>query len=208
MTKVSDILGHMREVGTWVDWDNTVDGVIVGSEDAEVRQAAVAWMPSYEALREAIELGCQLFIAHEPTFYTHRHELDHIGEWPGADQKKRFIEQSGLTVLRNHDTWDNMPEVGIPWSWARFLKVEGEPSATRPYLNVYPIPETTLDELARKVAARTALIGEPCVEVAGDPGMRVTHLGIGTGADAAREPTARWERTRASSATTGPITGR
>jgi len=181
MTKVQDVLDYIRCVGTWVDWDRTVDGLIVGSAEAEVREAAVAWIPSLAALREAVRLGCQLFITHEPTFYSHGDELGHMHEWPGADEKKRFIEENGLTVVRIHDTWDRMPEVGIPWSWAAFLGIEGTPSESRPYLNVYPVPETTLEELAGKVAARTALLGEPMVQVVGDPEMVVRRVGIGTG---------------------------
>ena len=181
MTRVSDILNYMRKVGTWVDWDRTVDGVIVGSADTEVTDAAIAWIPSYEALREAARMRCQLFITDEPTFYSHRGELEHAGEWPGAQEKKAFIEQCGLTILRNHDTWDNMPGVGIPWAWAAFLGIEGKPAACRPYLHVYAIPETTLGELARRIASRTAGIGEPTVQVAGDPAMQVSRVGIGTG---------------------------
>jgi len=181
MTKAQDLLDYMRSIGTWVDWGNTVDQIIIGSGETEVTQAAVAWIPSYDALRRAVEMGCQLFITHEPTFYSHRCELEEMDRWPDAAEKAKFIEDSGLTILRNHDTWDNMPGVGIPWSWAAFLEIEGEPSAVRPYLNVYPIPGTTLEELAQRVAARTALIGEPAVQVVGDPAMRVTRLGIGTG---------------------------
>jgi len=181
MTKVQDVLDHMRKIGTWVNWEGTVDRVILGSPDAEVQRAAVAWIPSMEAIDGALRLGCQLFVTHEPTLYSHTNELDHLDEWPGAAEKRRFIEDSGLTILRNHDTWDNMPEVGIPWSWAAFLGIEGEPSESRSYLNVYPIPETTLDDLARQVAARTAIIGEPAVQVVGDPAMKVRHLGVGTG---------------------------
>jgi putative NIF3 family GTP cyclohydrolase 1 type 2 len=181
MTRVSDILGYMRSAGTWVNWESTVDRVIVGSEEAEVKTAAVAWVAGMKELKEAVRLGCDLFVTHEPTFYSHRNELDHISEWPGAAEKRKFIEASGLTILRNHDTWDNMPEVGIPWSWAAFLQVEGKPCATRPYMNVYPIPETTLEKLAAKVAARTALIGEPRVQVAGPPDLKMRKLGIGTG---------------------------
>ena len=29
MTKAQDLLDHMRRIGTWVDWDHTVDRVIV-----------------------------------------------------------------------------------------------------------------------------------------------------------------------------------
>lgn len=181
MTTVGDILDYQRQVGTWVDWERTVDGVIVGSADAEVRDAAVGWIPSYEALRKAVELGCQLFVTHEPTFYSHRNELEHLGAWPGAEEKNRFIEEGGLTILRNHDTWDFMPEVGIPWAWAAFLEMDGEPLETGYGLHVYAVEEMTLDALARRVARRTAAIGEPAVQMAGEPGLRVRKVGIGTG---------------------------
>jgi len=181
MAKVRDILAYMQRVGTWVNWEQTVDRVIVGSPDADVKNAAVAWIASRDALQKAERLGCQLLITHEPTFYSHTKELDHLGEWPGAAEKKEFIEKSGLAVLRCHDTWDNMPEVGIPWSWAAFLNIKGKPSATRPYLNVWPVGKRTLGELAQRVAERTAGIGEPAVQVVGDLAMPVTHLGVGTG---------------------------
>ena len=110
MVKVQDFLDYIRSIGTWVDWDRTVDRLIVGSAQAEVRQAAVAWIPSLEALREAVRLGCQLFVTHEPTLYSHTEELGNMHKWPGADEKKRFIEENGLSVVRIHDTWDRMPE--------------------------------------------------------------------------------------------------
>jgi len=181
MATAQDVLDHVRQVGTWVNWEQTVDRVIVGAPDVEVTNAAVAWISSREALAEAARLGCELFVTHEPTFYTHAHELDHLDEWPGAEEKRAWIERQGIAVLRCHDTWDNMPEVGIQWAWAEFLGLEGEPVESRPYLNVYAVPETTLEDLARRVAERTSAIGEPAVQVAGDPTMKITCVGVGTG---------------------------
>jgi putative NIF3 family GTP cyclohydrolase 1 type 2 len=180
-TRVSDLLDYMRRTADWVDWDDTVDGVIVGSLDAEVSRAAVAWIPDSVSLRRAVEMGCELFITHEPTLYSHGGELEHAGEWPGAEEKRRYIEHSGLTVLRCHDTWDRMPEVGIPWAWAGFLELGEEPVESRPFLNVYRVDQTTLEELAQRVADRTTLLGEPRVQVAGDPALEVNRLGVGTG---------------------------
>ena len=181
MVRVQDIFDYMHRTATWVDWNNTVDGVIVGNAAAAVTQAGVAWIPSMDALREAVRMGCQLFMTHEPTLYSHKDELDHMAEWPGAEDKRRFIQDNGLTVLRNHDTWDGMPEVGIPWSWAAFLGLHGEPFARTRHLQVYPVSQMTLEELAVKVAERTALIGEPTVQMIGDPDQMVTRVGVGTG---------------------------
>jgi len=182
MTKAGDILAYQQQVGAWVDWDNTPDRIVVGSAEVQVTDAAVAWIATCEALREAASMGCQLFITHEPTFYVQDEELWGVDTWPeDAAAKKRFIEEQGLTVLRFHDTWDGMPEVGIPWAWAKFLGFENEPLAQTLHLQVRPVEEMTLEALARHVASRTSALGEPAVQVVGDPQMRVSKIGTGTG---------------------------
>jgi len=60
-------------VGTWVDWEAgaTCDGFKYGGPDTQIRGIAVAWQSSLPALRQAHELGCNLFITHEPTLRAH-----------------------------------------------------------------------------------------------------------------------------------------
>jgi len=38
-----DLAAHMRQVGTWVDWERTVDTFKAGDPQAEVRGIAVSW---------------------------------------------------------------------------------------------------------------------------------------------------------------------
>jgi putative NIF3 family GTP cyclohydrolase 1 type 2 len=100
-----------------------------------------------------------------------------------GEKKKKFIEDSGIVVLRCHDVWDKMPDVGIPWAWGRFLGFTSKPAAISEdrYLHRYDIAPVTLDAFAKSVAAKTAAIGEPVVQVCGNPEQTVSRVGIGTG---------------------------
>ena len=133
------------------------------------------------ALRAAAERDFRLVICHEPTFWNHRDGFH--GSDPEVEAKRRFIEQSGITIMRNHDCWDRWPDVGIPWAWSRFLGLGDTPVATGRdgYLHRYDIAPVTLAEFARGVAQRCGPIGEPTVQVTGDLDSEVSRIGIGTG---------------------------
>ncbi len=186
----SEILSHFLSRAHWVDPDQTVDRVIIGNPQAQVRRVLVTWISSFAALRAAAAGRCQLLITHEPTFWAHREELARVEDWtPGtpkrelAERKRGFIEDNGLIILRIHDAWDRMPEIGIPWAWARFLGLGRRPAAigAEGYQHRYDIEPVSLAVLARRIAASTAALGEPAVQVVGDHEQIVSKVGVGTG---------------------------
>ena len=179
--KAIDMLEHFLSRADWVDRENTVDRIIVGDPDREVQTCFVSWMPSLEAIRTVVDRGADLLVCHEPTFWNHRDDRP-VHEGPPA-VKARFIAENDVVILRNHDCWDRWPDIGIPWSWARFLGLESPPAAFGgdQYQHRYDIEPVALDELAARVAARCAALGEPSVQVTGDGGQQVSKIGIGTG---------------------------
>jgi len=181
--RASEIREHFVSRADWVDSEKTVDRVIIGDPDREVRRVLVTWISSFAALRVAAERGVDMLMTHEPTFYVHANELEKMPAMEVVEAKRRFIERSGLVILRNHDVWDRMPQVGIPWAWARFLGLGTTPTATgaNGYQHRYDIEPAPLDALAARIAARTATIGEPYVQVVGDGSRQVSRVGIGTG---------------------------
>ena len=48
-----EIHNHFRERGTWVNWERTTDTFKAGDPEKPVRTIAVAWKPSWDALKEA-----------------------------------------------------------------------------------------------------------------------------------------------------------
>jgi putative NIF3 family GTP cyclohydrolase 1 type 2 len=174
---------HFLGLADWVDPATTVDRVIIGDPEREVRRVLVTWIASFRAVRAAVRRGCDLVMTHEPTFWAHANELETMESSPLAAAKRRFIEESGLVVLRNHDVWDRMPAIGIPWAWARFLGLGSSPAAigASGYQHRYDIEPVTFEAFAQRVARCTASLGEPWVQAVGEARRNVSRVGIGTG---------------------------
>lgn len=171
-----------------------MDRIIVGDAQTVVRGIAVMWTPTWDALRRAVADGCNVVVAHEPTFYSH-FDLDGFEEQAGKisaaaqralvptrDAKLRWIQENGLVVIRSHDVVDRMPG-GVPDSLVRQLGFAESDVLVRkdPYRIVQIVPAVTAAELAQRLAKAFARIGQPGVAFYGDPQRRVEKLGLGTG---------------------------
>ncbi len=183
----AELRTHFISQAPWVDPDSTVDTVKAGDPHRQIHKAGVGWMATIFDLQAAHAAGCDLFITHEPTFFGHRdvHEKRGAQVEPGRT-KRRFLEQTGMVVLRLHDTWDAWPKIGIRDSWARGLGLtdfiaENHSGPQARWHAVYRIEETTLGEFARTVAARVRCLGQDGVDMMGDPEMRVSRPALGVG---------------------------
>lgn len=165
----------------WVDREKTVDTFKAGDPEAEVRGIAVGWMSYTWALQQALELGCNVFVTHEPTFYDHYDRDPATFDLPGVCEKQAWIEENKLVILRCHDLWDQFPGTGIPDSWGDLLGL-GAPSLVDGYFRAYDVERKTALEIARQVAKRTRPFGQEAVQLIGPADRLVTRLGIGTGA--------------------------
>jgi len=188
--KAREILHHFNSQATWVDRHPTVDRILLGDPDRDVRTVLVTWMSTMKAIRYAVENGFDLLMTHEPTFWIHDNEVEKLdakeesaAKLATAALKRRLVEESGLVVERNHDCWDRYPDIGIPWALAQHLGMKGLPFATgnRGFQLAYEIGPTRADELAERIAARTVALGDPYVQRFGDGRKIVRRLGIGTG---------------------------
>lgn len=177
-----DILDHFLSRADWVTPKETVDRVITGDPDGSFDRCIVTWMPSMRALRYLTARGVRLLICHEPTFWNHWDDHPSMDD-PMSREKLTYIEDHGITIIRNHDCWDRWPDVGIPWAWAQFLGLGDQPTAVRSngYQHRYDIAPLPLEAFARQVAKRCATLGEPFVQVTGDLHQSVSRIGIGTG---------------------------
>ena len=181
--KAVDFRRHCEGLAHWVDWSNTRDEFMHGDPAAEVRGIATTWLATDAVLREAARRGLNFVIAHEGAFYpvyegTASGDRQHAG-------KRRLIDELGLTLLRCHDTWDRMPEVGIPDAWADFLGFPAEPRDVESYYRICLVDGRTVEEVARAVLERVRTLGQETVGVVcadGDRQTRVHRLAVGTGA--------------------------
>lgn len=177
-----DVETYLRSLGPWVDEAKTCDSFKAGDPDREVKAMAVSWMSTMRALQEAQARGCDLFITHEPTFYSHYDNDPSFDSDQSTIEKRRFLKETGLVVYRCHDVWDRVPEMGILDSWAKALGFEGKPVAAKTYYSVCRMPEITVDEFARKIAKRLKVFGQEAVQVVGEGKTKIRKMAIGTGA--------------------------
>ena len=180
--KASEMNDHFLSRATWVDRERTGDKVLTGDPELDVDRCLVCWMADLAALRESVRRGIRLVVCHEPVILEHGQDKPE-GHPARTDAKGRFAEDHGLVILRNHDAWDAWPGCGIPWAWAKFLGLEGEPAATGPnnWQHRYDIRPVAFGRFASAVAARTAAIAQPVVELNGAPDKLVSKIGVGTG---------------------------
>jgi len=178
--RANDIMRHFQEVGRWVNWDRTCDQFLHGDPEAEVKGIAAAWIPTNEAIQEASEKGYNLFITHEPAFYPGYEETDTGMQL--IQKKKELLDKLGVTLMRCHDTWDRMPEVGIPDAWATFLGFETEERPVESFYKICLLESLSVEQTAQLVAEKVRPLGQDTVLIFGDRHRTVTRMAIGTGA--------------------------
>lgn len=177
-----DIVAYLHTLdGGWVDRAKTVDTFKSGGPEVRVKGIAVGWMSYTWALEKALDLGCNVFITHEPTYYNHWDSDESVFRFGTASGKREFIQRHGLTVIRCHDLWDQFPKEGIPSAWASLLGL-GEPVEGSGYFYILDGKGRRAGEIARDIAARTAAFGQPGVQLIGPEDKPVRRVAIGTGA--------------------------
>ena len=173
---------------------DTVDRFIIGNPETVIKKIGTCWMSNWETCRKAVTSGVNVLITHEPTFYTHR-DLDEVPgflkRWSDytkeqyisqIEKKKKWINDNGLVIIRNHDTLDALQEKGIPFAFGQFLGFKNSDIITsRTYYNVYKFNKQTASSFVAKIAGKLKELGQPGVAFYGDPAREVASVGIGTG---------------------------
>lgn len=173
----------------WVDWDDTVDTFKQGDPEAEIDGIAVGWMSYTWALERAVELGCDLFVTHEATYYDHFVEPA-PENFPDAiadliEDKHAFVDEHDLTILRCHDVWDEYPGQGVPDAWGdhlEFADADGSAAQADGYYRAYELGDRTARDVAEQVARTTRDLGQEAVQLMGPGNAPVSRVVIGTGA--------------------------
>jgi len=172
----------------------SVDKIIIGDPETPVNKIGTAWMPYWKTCKQAVSEGVNVLIVHEPTFYAHR-DLE-AKEWinienPGTgqqkylelrDEKARWIRENSLVIIRCHDVWDKIPEIGIPYAFGQALGFSNDDIIRREtFYNVYKTEPSPAIEIARSIASKLNIAGQPGVAFYGDEDYTVRSVGVGTG---------------------------
>lgn len=183
MATARDIQHYLLSNSPWVDPDTTVDTVKSGEPDKPISRAGVCWYGNLATMMAAYEEGCELLVVHEPVFWEHHKDEAHWrGKEPGAT-KQRFLDETGLVILRAHDTWDQWPDIGIRDSWAEGLGLTKriKESHEHRFHAMYEVAPQPLRQFAKYIAGRVQNTGEDSVQVIGNPDRIVSRPALGVG---------------------------
>jgi putative NIF3 family GTP cyclohydrolase 1 type 2 len=136
---------------------------------------ATTFMATVDVIRRAIEMGCNLIITHEPTYFTGLDNIDWVKDDPVYKRKKALIDDSKISIWRYHD---HMHGGNEDLSYAGLLKDlgwENYLSKAIPQPHCYEIPATTVSAL---VGFLKKALGMKVIQVVGDPKMKCSRVGF------------------------------
>lgn len=172
-----------------VQLERTCDLFMSGTPETEVTGIVTTFMANVGVIRKAIELGANMIITHEPTYFTGWDSTDWLQGDPVYLEKKKLIDENNIVIWRYHDLMHMKTPDGIyegllkELDWEKY-KQDGSQNSPpigpgehfeSSFKDYYDLPETTLWELAAYFKAKLHM---DVVQIIGDPEMRCARVGI------------------------------
>jgi putative NIF3 family GTP cyclohydrolase 1 type 2 len=110
---IQDVIDTILQAVPGAPLDDTVDTYKSGDPSQEVTGMVTTFLASYEVIERAIQLGANLIITHEPTYYNHLDEVDWLEEDPVYRAKRKLLDDNRVVVWRFHDYWHRHRPDGI-----------------------------------------------------------------------------------------------
>lgn len=149
-----------------------------GDPDAVCTGVVSALVPTVDVIRRTAELGCNLIITHEPISYQTPDFPTWRGSYPNEvfAEKQRLLQQTGITVWRDHDHMHAHRPDSIFTGVIHYLGWDAYYRPTEKK-GLFPIdlPETTVGELGRYLRRKLSLNG---LRYMGNPEDKIHRIAI------------------------------
>ena len=110
---VGDIMDLFIKQVPGAPFKDTVDTLKAGNRDNKVTGIVTTMFATIAVIKKTIELGANFIIAHEPTFYNHRDEVDWLKDDDVYKYKAALLQQHNIAVWRNHDYIHSLTADGV-----------------------------------------------------------------------------------------------
>lgn len=150
------------------------EGFRFGNPEAEVTGILVCWMCTIEAIRRAIDEGCNLIITHEQLHYPYTFReptLENAMTWPVNLARISALASHGIAVYRAHGILDRHC---ILDDFAKALNLP-EPSVREGYFRIYDVQPTPLAQVVERAKRR---LGLSHLRVTGSLDNMVQRIGL------------------------------
>ncbi len=159
--------------------DQTCDQLMTGSFDMEVTKIVTTFMATVEVIQEAIRIGANFIITHEPTWFTGSDAIDWLENDPVYLEKKSLIEQHKIAIWRFHDHMHMGQEDGIYRGFELEFDLEQykmkNSEGFEHFGGCYQIPPKTLAELCHYFKEKLDM---KVIQIVGNPDMVVQRIGV------------------------------
>lgn len=169
---VKDVISELTKSIDTVE--NTVDKLKFGEPDSEVAAVAISFMPAYEVIEKAIELGANLLICHEGLSYSHWDDTI-TGENQVYEKKAKLIKHSNIAIYRTHDYIHRYQPDGIMQGMIHSLQWESFVQKNNATSTIVHIPEMTVKEIIYYIKNQ---LGIDFIRYVGDPAMICTRIAL------------------------------
>jgi len=156
--------------------EGSVDTLKFGNPQTEVKGIVVAFMATQQVLERSVELGANLIITHEGTFFSHHDtkESSYVHD-PVYKAKSRFIEESGLAIYRFHDYWHRYEPDGIMEGLIHALDWNDYVTEHLPIAAVVDVQPTKLAQIIEHIKKK---LGIRYLRIAGDLSINCSRIGL------------------------------
>jgi putative NIF3 family GTP cyclohydrolase 1 type 2 len=126
-------------------FNETVDTIKSGDGEQSVTGIVTTMFATVDVIKQAISLGANFIIAHEPTFYNHRDETPWLENDDVFKFKRDLLEKNKIVVWRFHDYWHTHRPDGVQMGVLTKLGWQKYFDAANP--RMVNIPSMTVEEV-------------------------------------------------------------
>ncbi len=150
---------------------DTVDTLKAGSPDMKVTGIVTSMFATISVIRNAIGLGCNFIIAHEPAFYNHTDDTTWLQDDDVYQYKAKLLKDNNIAVWRNHDYIHHLIPDGV--TSAVLAQLEWQKYADHKTPNLLTLQPSYLKEVIHNVKEKLNI---ERVRYVGDPAEVVKHV--------------------------------
>ena len=173
---VQQIIDLILKEGNLIPKKDTVDTLKNGKPEQIVTGIITTMFATITVIEEAIKLNANFIIAHEPTFYNHRDDIDWVKNNKVTAQKQALLDKHKIVIWRFHDYCHSLKPDAVSYGFAR-------KAGWLPYYKsdeqMLTIPGMTLEKLAEYLKNK---LGIRYVRFIGDPNQMCARIALFLGA--------------------------
>lgn len=177
--KIREVVEKILDYHPHLEGYKGCDDYKCGDPEQECTGVVTALTPNISVIRKAIELGANLIVVHEPTFYTSDDGPGWFEDFPNEiyEEKRALLDEHGIVIWRDHDHMhahnpDSIFTGVLKYlDWEDKARVDNDTGLFSHFL--VNIEETSLKELCEYLIEKIGING---ARIIGNPDARVSRI--------------------------------